>query len=279
MLHQPVQLWTLLCIWCAFCGCSVCAHDNGETDALCTDSSRHSGRGAALIQLGSAMKSAIARSPAAPKRVGQDEKNTCVNVQDNFPSNKWEGLWFCNQSVNQQLFNSTCRHELVLKDCDRQCGLCACSTAHGTNREHCSGHGSCSADCGNFGCKNAHCVCAKGWTGPKCASRNGEEEQPAVGEPPEATSSSQKQPATRRNQKQQKGDSKVQVLAEFPSSLRQRLRMLQRLEQWSGFQREQQLEHTQVTTNLSSASSLRQSVDAEAVTHPPAQRKMEQIDL
>lgn len=120
-----------------------------------------------LLQLGNTMTSLAGRAPPTSiPHIGED--GDCVNVQDNYPPTVWQGLWRCEQSVRQGLFNSTCRHELLLMDCDRECGLCACSTARGLQREHCSGNGYCSADCDEFGCKNARCICHGSWKGPKC---------------------------------------------------------------------------------------------------------------
>jgi hypothetical protein len=229
--HRRTHSYSFQCFWCVICGWSVSAQDSHASTGCMVSSSLSARKSSALIQFGSVRKSTVTHAPSfeehvGPKRVedggmnntspkkkkkpkmtqskggeesqtaskGHYEKGTCVNVQDNYPSTEWQGLWFCNQSVAQGLFNSTCKHELLLKDCDRECGLCACTTARGLYREHCSGHGTCSADCDNFGCKDAHCVCAVGWTGPKC--------------------------------EQKKGDSNVQMLSVFPASLHQRLKSL-----------------------------------------------------
>lgn len=63
---------------------------------------------------------------------------------------------------------SSCDNYLVWKDCDYECDLCECSTATGTNKEHCSGHGTCNATCSETKCNEAKCVCDKGWKGDKC---------------------------------------------------------------------------------------------------------------
>ena len=56
--------------------------------------------------------------------------------------------------------------------CSHQLGsvgkACACSTGSGTNGEHCSGHGTCEADCVGPTCSDAKCVCEDGWIGDKC---------------------------------------------------------------------------------------------------------------
>jgi len=231
--HRRAHLYSFQCLWCVICGWPLSAQDSHASTECMVSSTLSARRSSALIQFGSVRRSStVTHAPSFEEHVdpqrteggdmnntspknrkklktttqskdgeesqtaskGHYEKGTCVNVQDNYPSTEWQGLWFCNQSVAQGLFNSTCRHELLLKDCDRECGLCACTTARGLYREHCSGHGSCSADCDNFGCKNAHCVCAVGWTGPKC--------------------------------EQKMGDSNVQMLSAFPVPLRQRLQNL-----------------------------------------------------
>lgn len=175
-----------------FCSLLVSALSADTSSASC-EASRKS---RALLQFGTLRSSSVLHAPPSLPAPASKELNMCVNVQDNYPSTKWQGLWFCNQSVPQGLHNSTCNHELVLKDCDRQCGLCACSTARGLTREHCSGNGYCSADCGPFGCKNAKCICARKWKGAKC-------DQPVDDSKAE--------------------DSKVQLSSSHRASLRQRL--------------------------------------------------------
>ena len=67
---------------------------------------------------------------------------------------------------------SSCKNYLGWKDCDKSCNLCACSTASGTKKEHCSGHGTCEATCTKDTCTNAKCKCDSGWTGEKCQHGN-----------------------------------------------------------------------------------------------------------
>ena len=62
---------------------------------------------------------------------------------------------------------NSCQNYLGWKDCDMACNLCACSTATGTKKEHCSGHGKCEAVCTEKTCLNAKCNCNEGWTGTK----------------------------------------------------------------------------------------------------------------
>ena len=84
---------------------------------------------------------------------------TCVNTRDNGNGHS---------CVNQIKWGSTCVNYLEWGDCDQECGLCACSTAIGTTREHCSGHGECEAICEKDGCTDAKCRCKEGWIGDKC---------------------------------------------------------------------------------------------------------------
>ena len=62
----------------------------------------------------------------------------------------------------------TCEDFIRWGDCDLHCNLCACSTASGTNREHCSGHGTCEASCSQLTCSDAKCKCDADWTGDRC---------------------------------------------------------------------------------------------------------------
>ena len=66
-----------------------------------------------------------------------------------------------------------CPQHLGWKDCDKECKLCACSTASGTKSEHCSGHGRCEASCTKTSCSDAKCTCDPGWFGSKCESSSG----------------------------------------------------------------------------------------------------------
>ena len=86
----------------------------------------------------------------------------CINTRDNGQDNTP-----CYPFSSD---GSTCQNYLVYKDCDSSCLLCACSTASGTTREHCSGHGTCEASCFKEKCTNAKCKCQPGWTGDKCES-------------------------------------------------------------------------------------------------------------
>jgi len=84
---------------------------------------------------------------------------TCVNTRDNGSGNT------CTYQLNA---DSSCQDYLGYKDCDKECNLCACSTASGTAGEHCSGHGTCEASCNKWTCTDAKCKCNPGWTGSKC---------------------------------------------------------------------------------------------------------------
>ena len=85
--------------------------------------------------------------------------DTCTNTRDNVPGSS---------KCSAQLGGSKCYQFLIWKDCDRECNLCACSTAKGETSQHCSGHGTCHAECSETTCSYAKCVCDEGWTGPKC---------------------------------------------------------------------------------------------------------------
>jgi len=96
------------------------------------------------------------------------ERGQCVNTRD-----KWGHFNTCS-AVKQGKWLSaamaTCTNYLKWKDCDNHCNLCACSTASGTTKQHCSGHGKCEADCTKDTCLNARCECDPGWYGLKCES-------------------------------------------------------------------------------------------------------------
>ena len=84
---------------------------------------------------------------------------TCPNIRDRGIGNK------CAFQLEK---TTTCENHLKWKDCDKTCNLCACSTAFGTTKEHCSGHGTCEATCNKHTCTNAKCKCDLGWNGDKC---------------------------------------------------------------------------------------------------------------
>ena len=86
---------------------------------------------------------------------------TCTNTRDNN-----FGAFKCSDQLKGG--KNSCNDYLRWKDCDAECNLCACSTAHGTNEEHCSGHGTCVAECSMTYCQAARCDCDNGWTGEKC---------------------------------------------------------------------------------------------------------------
>ena len=86
----------------------------------------------------------------------------CVNTRDN------GGGANCSTQLES---GESCQSFLKWKDCDRSCSLCACSTASGTIKEHCSGHGKCRADCTQDTCINAKCQCYPGWSGDVCQNR------------------------------------------------------------------------------------------------------------
>ena len=88
------------------------------------------------------------------------EAFSCVNTRD-----KKQGNAKCASQLSK---GSTCVNYLKWKDCDSSCNLCACSTAEGTNQEHCSGHGTCEARCTAETCTGAKCKCDEGATGQKC---------------------------------------------------------------------------------------------------------------
>ena len=87
-------------------------------------------------------------------------KNTCINTRDN-----GYRLHTCEFQLRHR---SSCKEYLGWKDCDKECNLCACSTATGTFRQHCSGHGTCDASCTKSTCAQAKCKCDQGWAGAKC---------------------------------------------------------------------------------------------------------------
>ena len=89
--------------------------------------------------------------------------SSCVNTRDNQPGNT---------CAKQLKTGGTCEKFLNWKDCDKECKLCSCSTATGTNQEHCSGHGTCEATCTKDACSDARCKCDDGWRGDKCQGIN-----------------------------------------------------------------------------------------------------------
>eukprot|EP00928_Gymnodinium_smaydae_P054119 TRINITY_DN3794_c0_g1_i1.p1 TRINITY_DN3794_c0_g1~~TRINITY_DN3794_c0_g1_i1.p1 ORF type:complete len:3080 (-),score=568.50 TRINITY_DN3794_c0_g1_i1:116-9355(-) len=89
------------------------------------------------------------------------EEKACANVLDAQNG----GAKTCQR---KRELGKSCQDFLASKLCDNQCGLCACSTGSGTKAEHCSGHGTCQADCTEKGCSNAECNCQDGWMGSKC---------------------------------------------------------------------------------------------------------------
>ena len=96
------------------------------------------------------------------KNLVTEASGSCANTRDN------GGGKTC---VTQLKAGSSCQKFLGWKDCDRQCNLCACSTASGTKREHCSGHGTCEATCTQYTCTGAKCKCDSGWSGDQCQNR------------------------------------------------------------------------------------------------------------
>ena len=96
------------------------------------------------------------------KNLITEASGSCENTRDN-------GVGYsCEAQLNA---GSSCQKFLRWKDCDRQCNLCACSTASGTKREHCSGHGTCEATCTQYTCTGAKCKCDSGWSGDQCQNR------------------------------------------------------------------------------------------------------------
>ena len=87
---------------------------------------------------------------------------SCVNTRDNRGGNT---------CVSQLNYGLSCKNFLGWKDCDRQCNLCACSTASGITQEHCNGRGTCEATCTQYTCTGAKCKCDPGWSGDKCQNR------------------------------------------------------------------------------------------------------------
>merc|ERR1711962_724441 len=86
---------------------------------------------------------------------------TCTNTRDNT-----KDYAKCSDQLKEG--KSSCNQYIRWKDCDAECNLCACSTAAYTNKEHCSGHGTCDARCDQSSCQDAKCVCNKGWKGDRC---------------------------------------------------------------------------------------------------------------
>merc|ERR1712135_8675 len=80
---------------------------------------------------------------------------SCVNTRDNRGGNT---------CVSQLNYGLSCKNFLGWKDCDRQCNLCACSTASGITQEHCNGRGTCEATCTQYTCTGAKCKCDPGWS-------------------------------------------------------------------------------------------------------------------
>ena len=96
------------------------------------------------------------------KNLISKSSGSCANTRDN------GGGDTCFHRLNNGFH---CQDYLRWKDCDRQCNLCACSTASGTGKEHCSGHGTCEATCTQSTCTGAKCHCDSGWSGDKCQDR------------------------------------------------------------------------------------------------------------
>lgn len=94
---------------------------------------------------------------------GSAGSSECTNTRDNTP-----GRDSCSTQLGK---SSSCLDYIKWKDCDRACNLCACSTASGRTREHCSGHGVCEASCFRQTCSDAKCKCEAGWEGDKCNVR------------------------------------------------------------------------------------------------------------
>ena len=92
-----------------------------------------------------------------------ESSDECVNTRDKASGNT------CAKQLGR---GSSCMDHLKWKDCDKDCNLCACSTASGVNKEHCSGHGTCEAICTKETCTVAKCKCDNGWTGDKCEKGN-----------------------------------------------------------------------------------------------------------
>jgi len=93
---------------------------------------------------------------------GQSAEAQCTSTRDNGGGNS------CASQMTNGNSDQNCQNYLLWKDCDQACNLCACSTASGTTRGHCSGHGTCSATCSQSTCTGASCQCDSGWTGSKC---------------------------------------------------------------------------------------------------------------
>ena len=90
--------------------------------------------------------------------------SSCVNARDN-DAEKTNTKGSCATRLRDG--TTTCQQT---KGCDSSCNLCACSTASGTTKEHCNGHGTCEASCTALSCTDAKCKCHSGWTGAKCES-------------------------------------------------------------------------------------------------------------
>ena len=88
-----------------------------------------------------------------------DASGPCVNIRDNGRGNT------CSHQLKS---GESCWNYLEWKDCDKSCNLCACSTASGTIKQHCSGHGTCLASCTQNKCTDAFCRCHFGYFGDKC---------------------------------------------------------------------------------------------------------------
>ena len=91
----------------------------------------------------------------------------CVNTRDNLNKLDPKRAATCARLLRTEK-KATCGNYLVWKDCDSSCNLCACSTAKGTKKEHCSGHGKCYASCTTNTCTGAKCICDDGYFGEKC---------------------------------------------------------------------------------------------------------------
>ena len=93
------------------------------------------------------------------------DPGTCYNTMDTDKNGDT-----CYESLNDH--GKSCKDFLRMKACDSACNLCACSTSSANagfaDSEHCSGHGTCTANCTDKGCTGAKCNCDSGYGGPLC---------------------------------------------------------------------------------------------------------------